>query len=347
MDKIPKLPKGIRIDKGYIQVRIFHKGLMYCKNFGKESSFAIECAKIHLAEKRKEILLNKFTAGRKLESKKFHEVCNIYFNKWSQQLSSDGINKHTNSSLKSCKGMLNHSLLPFFGKMQYDSIRPSDIQRWRNDRLTNILGTSANREQAILSSLFSYIEAWVKTEQIKPFKLPCDPETGKVWNPAKYIEKAPNSKRERILTTQELQILKQACIQTNDYDMWEICKMALKSLLRKKDLMHLEAGHTIDINQAKTGNRINLPIQVLRPLNYINFRKRWEYVRKSAGLQNCQFRDLRKTGATLLKMKNHSNKLISEFLGHTNTDTTELYLVKTADHLKPLAEDLSNIVDSL
>ena len=58
------------------------------------------------------------------------------------------------------------------------------------------------------------------------------------------------------------------------------------------------------------------------------------------------FKDLRKTDATLLKGQNCSTKLISGILGHTNTDTTELYMVQNSEHLVP-AEALDNIVESL
>jgi integrase len=160
------------------------------------------------------------------------------------------------------------------------------------------------------------------------------------------VEKARNEKRQRVLSTQELTLLKQACFARNDTDLWDIIKMALKSLLRTSDLIGLELGN-IDIVQNKTQHPIKLPVTLLKPLNYVNFRKRWEAARRDANLVDVQFRDLRKTSANLMKNRNWSNKIISEALGHTNTQTTEIYMVKDVSHLKKPLEELANIVDSL
>lgn len=347
------LPKGIRLDRGYVQVRIFHKGKMYCKNFGQDSDLAREAAIIHLSEKRKEILFGMFGHVDLLPEKTFAEVAEIWLKLWCNELNPDGLPAHTEKGKSNAITFTRRCLMPYFKALPFHEIKPKDVLKWRLHRLTTVLGTSVNREQAVLSSIFSHINRWVKTERIKAFKLP--PE-----NPCQTVEKAQTRKRERVLTTNELGQLKQAChtptrnFLAGDTDMWEICKMALKSMLRLKDLQRLEVGHKIDMTQAKTGVRVNLPIQVLKPLNYANFKKRWELIRQMAGLhfphhdpRNIEFRDLRKTGANLLKQQNWSNKIISEVLGHTNTRTTEVYMVPDTTHLaKPLA-DLASIVDKL
>ncbi len=332
------LPKGLRLDHSYLQVRLMHKGQVYHKNFGLDSAFARELAIIHLAEKRKEILMGKFGIARELPSRKFADVARLYFAKWSKELDPEGRLAHGGAD--EAGRVIEANLVPYFGKMDFDVIRPLDVVKWREKRLLTVLGTSVNREQAVLSSIFSHIEQWVKTEAIQAFKIPQE-------NPTKSVEKAPNRKRKRVLSVNELKMLKAACMEAKDNDLWEICEMAIKSLLRKKDLFNLESGIEIDTTQAKTQRSIHLPVSVLRPLNYSNFRKRWEAVRRSARLLDCQFRDLRKTGANLLKMKAHSNKLISEFLGHASTRTTEIYMVEDAAHLKPLADDLDGIIRSL
>lgn len=330
--------RGIRLDHGYLQVRIMHKGHVYHKNFGPDSALARSLAEIHLAEKRREILMGKFGIARELPSRRFADVAKLYFDKWSQELDPEGRIAHGASN--EAKRVIDSNLSVFFGSMAFHEIRPVDVLRWREYRLRTVLGTSVNREQAVLSSIFSHIEKWVKTEAITAFKIP-------VENPCRSVEKAPNRKRKRVLTTSELKALKEACHVLNDPDLWEICEMALKSLLRKKDLFNLEAGIDIDTVQAKTGHAIHLPVSVLRPLRYSNFRKRWQAARAAARLHDVQFRDLRKTGATLLKMKNHSNKMISEFLGHASTRTTEIYMVEDASHLRPLAKDLEDILEGL
>lgn len=340
-----ELPKGMRLDHGYLQVRIMHQGRVYHKNFGPDSALARSLAEIHLSEKRKEILMGRFGIAKELPSKKFKEVAEIYYEKWSKELDPEGRIAH--GGAKEVQRVIKANLVPYFGQYAYEEIKPKDVVKWREERLKTVLGTSVNREQAVLSSIFSHIERWVSTAALASFKLPTNLQTGTIENPTKSVEKARNRKRKRVLSVMELKALKQACLEAKDADLWEICEMALKSLLRKKDLFNLEMGIDIDTIQAKTQRSIHLPVSVLRPLRYANFRKRWEAVRKSARLVDTQFRDLRKTGANLLKMKNHSNKLISEFLGHASTRTTEVYMVEDISKLQPLADDLDSIIKGL
>jgi integrase len=335
-----KLPRGLRIDHGYLQVRIQNQGSVYCKNFGLDTPMARLHAAKHLADKRIEISLGKWGIAPEVPSKKFEDAAKIFYDLWSMEIDPDGMPKHTPEACGTVKRILDKSLTPFFGRMNLETIRPIDVQTWRDRRLKDVLGTSANREQEVLSSMFNSIERWVKTERIKKFKLPEE-------NPCQYIKKAKQNKRERVLSTQELARLKVSCVALNDLDLWEICKMALKSLLRKKDLMNLEVGRSIDLEQSKTGVRVIIPVKSNSVLNYVNFRKRWESARKSAQLEDVEFRDLRKTGVNMLKMKGYSLKLMSEFLGHSNTKTTEIYMVHNADHLKPLAEDLNSIIEAI
>lgn len=332
--------KGIRLVHGkYVQVRIVHDGVSYTRNFGPDCPLARELADIHLSEKRKEILMGRFGISIEVPSKPFKDAANIFYSNWQKEQNPEGAPAHTPEAIKGM-GYFVRNLSEYFGKRPFESIKPLDVVRWRESRVQAILGTSVNREQAVLSSIFNLIERLVKTEAIEAFKLPIE-------NPCKTVEKASSRKRQRVLSVNELKNLKTACLEADDADLWEICEMALKSLLRKKDLFNLESGIDIDTLQAKTNRPIKLPVSVLRPLRYSNFRKRWEAIRKSARLLDVQFRDLRKTGANLLKMRNHSNKMISEFLGHASTQTTEIYMVKDTDHLKPLAKDLEDILKGL
>ncbi len=336
-----QLLTGVRIDKGYVQVRIMHKGRYYCKNFGADCDLAREYANKHALEKRHEIRLGKFGVEPEIPSKLFKDAAAIWLKLWSEETNPDGTLLHNENSVRETARVVEKVLLPCFSRQRVESIRPIDVETWRNALLrTGISGTSANRYQATLSSLFGSLIRWVKVEKISAFKIPAE-------NPCKPVEKAPNVKRKRVLTINELKGLKAACMEAQDHDLWEICEMAIKSLLRKKDLFALEAGLDIDTTQAKTSRPIRLPVSVLRPLRYGNFRKRWEAARKAARLQDVQFRDLRKTGLNLLKMRGHSLKLMSEFAGHADQKTTEIYMVKDTDHLKPLADDLSNVLASL
>lgn len=340
-----RLPRGIRLDHGYVQIRIMHNGKVYCRNFGRDSVLARQLAGIHLAKKREEILMGKFGIVAEVEGIRFDEAARLYFSRWAKERDAEGALKHGGAD--ETGRVIESNLIPYFGKRWYHEIKPADVLGWREHRLKTVLGTSVNREQAVLSSIFSHLEDWVKTELVDAFKLPRDQETGAAINPCASVERAPNRKRQRVLSIIELKALKGACHELEDLDMWEICGLALRSLLRKKDLFNLESGEGIEIVQAKTKRALSLPVGVRSSLRYDNFRKRWDAVRKAARIEDCQFRDLRKTGANLVKMKGHSQKLISEFLGHASQRTTDIYMVANAEHLRPIADDLKGILESL
>lgn len=336
------LPRGVRIDKGYVQVRIEHDGIRYMKNFGRDSKLGRELAIIHLAEKRKEFLLGKAGIAPELPSKPFREVAEIYYTLWSAEIDPNGRPRHTDASKYNARLWLDKLFIPFFGDMDFDKIRPIDVQRWRDARVKLVLGTSANREQATLGSLFSHIEMWVKSGKIKkPFKLP--PE-----NPSKFVEKAKTRKRERILTEYEARKLHLAFTGLADPDGWEICKLALQSVLSMADLRKLELGQTIDIERTKTGVPVDIPITVLVQLNWKNFRKRWEAARSEAGLSDVQFRDLRKTGINWIPAKQFGIKTVSQYAAHASVRTTEdAYILTQREELRPVAEYLKAKVDAL
>jgi len=302
----------------------------------------------YAADAKLAMRMGTFGVVKDLPSKKFSEVADLYFSIWSKELNTEGQPKHSASGIYTCELILNKTLKPFFGKFFIEDIKPLDVIRYRQQRIKDgVSPQTANREQGVLSSCFGFVRQWMEQERIEKFKLPKE-------NPCKYVDLAPMKKREKLLTTQELTTLKKAFMDLADPDGWAICAMAAKSLLRKKDVMKLEKGQEIDLIQSKTNVRVQIPIQVLQPMRYENFRKRFEAARKKAGLEfplndprNVQFKDLRRWGATFLKGQNFSNTLISNMLGHKSTDTTEIYMARNAEHLKPLAEALNKIVDSL
>lgn len=332
------LPKNLKIDHGYLQARISYRGIVRCKNFGQDDSLGREMAQEWLAEQRKDIRMQKFGIEKEIPKKRFAEVARLYLSLWSTELTPEGLPKHTTVAIRGQNYRI-ITLVHSFGKAWFDEIRPIDVQKWRDKRILSVLGVTADKEITTLSSIYSHVKDWIALEKIPKFKIPSE-------NYCTGVEKAAIRKRSRILSSSELSALRASCEQLGDADLWEIIKLAVTSLLRTKDLRRLETGF-VDMVQAKTGKQIQLPVNVNKMLNYINFRKRWEKARELSGLLGVEFRDLRKTGANLLKMKNHSNKLISEFLGHSNTRTTELYMIRNSDHLKPLAVELQTIVDSL
>lgn len=318
-----------------MQVFLKYKKKPYCRNFGLHTKFSQNVAEIHLSKKREEILLGKFEMEIKRESKTFGEVADIWFKIWKEEINPNtGTPKHNESSCYKIKQTIKAELKTYFGEFHFEDIKPVTVQKWRDKRAKTLSGTTINRYQAILRSIFSHIEDWVKTEKIKP-AIKCPKE-----NPCIPVEMAPMKKRSRILSKYEYAKLINAFKMLNDLGGIEIVDLAIQSVLSLGDLKNLEIGDEINITRAKTGVPVNIPIVVLAKLNFFNWRKRWEKAKFLAGLSDLQFRDLRKSGGNWLK-GNHDIKLISEYMGHADVKTTEKhYMVKEAGKLTPLAEDL-------
>ena len=341
-----KLLRGLRCVRGYIQIRIMHNGRYYHKNFGPDSPLAREYATKHLLEKRHEIRMGKFGITKELESKKFSEVAALFFAYWQKETNADGTSAHTPKAIKGMGYFISY-LVDYFGKKAFESIRPVDVMDWREHRLKSVGGTSVDREQGVLSSIFSTIERLINIEKIPAFKLPLDPKTDKAWNPCSSIEKSETVKRNRIPTEYELKKLKLSFTNLGDGDGWEICKMALKSILSEADLRKLELGAVIDTERLKTGVPVHIPITVLQRLNWRNWRKRWEAARSEAGLSDLQFRDLRKKGGNHLIGK-YDIKLVSQYFGHASVKTTERsYTIVEQEKMRPLAQELDTWVENI
>lgn len=338
-----KLERNLRCSHGYIQIILKHKGKMFCPSFGIHTKEAQEIALIKLAEMKKEILQNKIGIEPELPSKKFEEVAWLWFSIWQKEKHPDGTEAHNKESCYKVRWTIEAVLIPAFGGRKFNEISSVHIQSWRDSYTARGLsGTTPNRYQAVASSIFSHVDKWVKTERIKPaFKLPAE-------NPCDAVEMAPSKKRERILTKYEASKLKMAFLQLNDPDGWEICKLALKSVLSMKDLKNLEIGQEIDISRSKTGVKINLPIVHLTKLNWFGWRTRWTSARVTAGLLNFQFRDLRKTGINWLRAKGHSLSHLRDYAAHANEKTTEgAYVIPQSEALEPLARDIESQVDAI
>ena len=339
-----KLPKGLRLDKhgavDYVQVRIFNNGEMYTKNFGPDSPTARQVAGIHLAEKRKEILMGKIGVSPELPRKRFKDVAAIFVKEWGKELDPNGKPCHSDDAAVGLANRLGSAILPTFGNAWYDEIRPIDVKAWRDKRTQTVTGTTANREQVILGSIFSSVEKWIKIEKIPAFKTPAE-------NPCTGIEKAPLVKRERNLSEYEISKLLWAAKELGDDNGLENIVLALETCLSLKDLHRLHLGDTINLKRTKTGVDVLLPIVVLHQPSWVNWRKRFEAIRAKAGIKDVEFKDLRKSGGNLL-VGLHDVKLVSQYMGHADVQTTEgIYTKVQAEKMSPLAKTLKAKINAL
>ena len=76
-------------------------------------------------------------------------------------------------------------------------------------------------------------------------------------------------------------------------------------------------------------------------------RKRWEAARKTAGLEDVRFHDLRHTAATLLLSQGLDLSEVGEILGHKDIETTRRYVHLVRDRVVAAARDALLTIDHL
>lgn len=339
-----QLPKGVRIyprnGANYVQVRIFHNGQAYHKDFGRDSTDARNAAEIHVAEKRKEILMGKLGIVPELPIKTFAEAVDLFLTIWGKELDANGQLKHDERTCHELKNRIGCSLLPYFGKSKFHEIRPIDVENWRNRRTQQVAGTTANREQNILSSVFSHIGSWIEKEKIRAFKSPDK-------NPCIGADKAPLKTDDRIFSDYELSKLKLAAKELNDLNGHDNLCLILKTALSFSDLKPLKLGDSIHLIRSKTGVKVRTPLIVLHQPDWSNWRKRLEAIAAKAGVPDISMRRLRKT-AINLPVGHFDMKTVGLFAGHANEKTTETnYVLALEAKMAPIAKWQSDKVDSL
>lgn len=333
--------KGFRVVNGCLQVRMMHKGFVYSSSFGPDSPEARTIGEIWLSQKKKEILEGKIGIAPKVPERKFKDLVPVYLKLWAEERDGDGTLKHDKGAIYERIRTFDVVLTPYFGAMLFHTIRPLDVTKWRELRTSQGLqGTSINREMTPLANMFTELSRAVALERIGKFKLP-------EANPCTHVAKAPQRKRERVLTDYELRKLHLSFDTLKDSDGWAICQLALQSILSEKDLRKLEIGSTIDLERSKTGVPVHIPVTVLTKLNWKNWRRRWTAARQEAGLVDVQFRDLRKTGGNQAVGK-FDTKLVSQYFGHASVKTTEQsYIIVNREKMRPIAEHLKTWAEGL
>jgi len=351
------LPRGMRCDHGYIQVRLDHMNI--CRNFGAHTKDSEEAAFIFLGECRRRIALGKAGVVFEAPQISFAKACDISLPFWQNERDADGRLMHSEAAVYERIRVIEKELKPVFGKINFDELTTQQVEDWREILTTErgVSGTTVNRYQGVLSGIYSDLMKYVKAGKIKKaFRLPAE-------NPCLAATWAKIKTRKVIWTDYQLKKLKLSFMQLGDADGWEICKLALKSVLSLSDLKALEIGQMIDTERSKTGVPVRLPITVLTKLNFVNWRKRFEAARDLAGVtvykevdgkrvvdqdQTPTLRDMRKSGINALTGKGYDQKLVSQYAGHSSVKTTEsVYQLRIDEKLKPLADDLEAWVSGL
>lgn len=243
-----------------------------------------------------------------------------------------------------CKASMKH-----FKGMRLRQIKPSDIERFKTERMTTPTrhghkrkAATIHREMSIISRVFSMA---VKNDLCP--KNPCKDVT---------LPKFDNV-QDRIL---HLDHEEKFLIAIRNSLQRDICLTVLYSGLRQNDVLGLKKSHIRDgeikLIQGKTKRRVNIPLlprlekmlsermkldgDLLFPsyrtgkqLTSIKNSIRFACIR--ANIERLTIRDLRRTFGTRLHENGYDDKTIADLLGHT--DTRSVYRYKRGTEIKKKA----------
>jgi len=205
---------------------------------------------------------------------------------------------------------------------------------------------TVDNELNILSSMFGMIEKWQERREIGPYLLPTNTH-GVPFNPVKFVERDSliGTKRERIASRDELIKVKEFC-DAKDPDMLIMIERAICTGLRKTDLEKVNGLKDVRgiLSKSKEKKLFRMPIDFSLRINYKNFDRRWDALRKACdmleGEKRFVWHDWRHTAATMLSLLGFSDEDVQKFLDHSSLRQTQDYINSGKERLRPHVEGL-------
>jgi integrase len=276
-----------------------------------------------------------------------------------QYLAEHASTKKKPSSVRMDRINLNKHILPLLGRKQVESISRADVRRLHYS-MRNTPG-AANRCLALVSKMMNLAERW----GIRPDGT----------NPCRHVEKNPEKKRKRFLSTEELARLGDACRAAEETSKVPPAFLALVRLLiftgarlseiqkARWEWVDLEAGE-LRLPDSKTGAKsIFLPAPALGVLSQlprvdgnpyvitgignrylVNVWKQWAFLRNIVALNDVRLHDLRHSFASVGAAGGMSLNIIGGLLGHRQPQTTARYAHLAADPLKAAADRIASTI---
>ena len=248
-------------------------------------------------------------------------------------------------------------VLPAIGNKKVTAVTRADIERIHH-RLRNRPG-AANKVLALLSKSFNLAEAW----GLRPGGT----------NPCRHIDKYPDRKRERFLSTEEFTRLGEALAgaertRTELSSVINAIRLLVFTGCRLSEILTLRWEHVdfershLRLPESKTGAKVvPLGAPALEVLNSIerqqdnpfvihgtnpgahlvNLQKPWRRIRRRAKLDGLRLHDLRHSFASAGAAAGLSLPIIGKMLGHTRAATTQRYAHLAADPVKQAVETVT------
>jgi integrase len=261
------------------------------------------------------------------------------------------------SSQKDDKGMIAGEVLPAMKHLKVAEVTYSDVDGLHRKITKRGKPHRANRVLAMVSKMFSLSIRW----------------GWRTDNPARGIERNPETKRTRHLSAAELGALTTALAAYADQDAANIVRLLLLTGARRSEVLaakwddfDLENGVWTKpgaTTKQKTEHRVPLSAparQLLAELHegkiteYVfpgrsgghreNVKGAWEDLAKAASITGARLHDLRHTYASLLASAGNSLPIIGALLGHTQPQTTQRYAHLLDDPLRQATEGVGRLV---
>ncbi|ALG69914.1 hypothetical protein VY88_10605 [Azospirillum thiophilum] len=263
--------------------------------------------------------------------------------------------KNKPSTATGFRRLVEKEIKPALGKLQVDKVTRADVAKLHHDMRDT--PRQANQTLAVLSKMFSLAEVW----GMRPDGT----------NPCKRIERYRENKRERFLSTPEVERLGKVLAELDQSgEVHETVLAGLRLLLltgcRVGEVLALRWADVVDgallIRDAKAGARVHsigalaqalladLPRKsewVLpgvrapeKPLSASTLGHAWERIREKAGLADVHLHDKRHTVGTYAGQAGANAFLVRDKLGHKTLAMTGRYVNRDADPLRELSDKI-------
>lgn len=235
-------------------------------------------------------------------------------------------------------------VLPELGGLKIKAVRRADVARlhqkiWVEKKKP----TTANRVLALVSRMWN----------LAAYELGFYEDSDPYRNPAKGIARAPEVKRKRFVTKDEMPRLAAAIDAEPNVWIKALIWLYLFTGMRKSELQNLRwedvdlPGGKVHVEKTKGGRPLDLPLssaavymfqqiphlrgnpyvfcggRKARPI--VNVKDPWIRIRKAAKLEDVRLHDLRRTVGSWLAMSGASLPLIGQVLNHADIAVTQVY----------------------
>lgn len=260
--------------------------------------------------------------------------------------------------------LVNKFIRPDIGQLKVAGINRNDILRLHSKMVDT--PSQANVVLSIISKAFNLAEVWGWREEST--------------NPVRLIKRYPENKRERFLSSDELQQLgdtlaKAELEQTGLPNVIAVIRLLALTGCRLSEILNLKWDYIdfkagmLNLPDAKAGARsqslattaLDILASIKRidgmewvlpnklntgPIDKSNMERAWRRIRKNAKLEDVRMHDLRHTVGTIAGASGANAFMVRDLLGHKSLAMTSRYVNRDVDPQRALVNQVANQIDA-